>query len=91
MIESSLKQMAAALAAKSVSSVELTQLYLERIAHLLSLIHIFTMPRRKAQPIPMRRNSRTLQKQRTRATQSGTQLQLEVGRKLSIRAKKSEA
>ena len=32
MIESSLKQLAAALAAKQISSVELTQLYLDRIA-----------------------------------------------------------
>lgn len=34
MIESSLKQLSAALAAKQISSVELTQLYLDRIAKL---------------------------------------------------------
>ena len=34
MIESSLKQLSAALAAKQISSVELTQLYLDRIARL---------------------------------------------------------
>lgn len=41
MIKSSLKELAAALAAKSVSSVELTQWYLERISRLNPLLNAF--------------------------------------------------